>query len=87
MIYLTNDELDQAVYLDLRPTAPRRGKSGMGNLLYGLLGNGVNEVPVIVKSRLDGAEVIFGGSELFRFVEEKTIRGMIDAIIRELPRH
>jgi hypothetical protein len=85
MIYLTNDELDQAVYLDLRGSAPRRGRAGTENLYYGLLGNGVNEVPVTVKSRRDGTEVIFGRSELFRFVEEEAMRRMIDEIIRELP--
>jgi hypothetical protein len=87
MIYLTNDELDQAVYLDLRGSAPRRGRTGTENLYYGLLGNGVNEVPVTVKSRRDGTEVIFGRSELFRFVEEEAMRRMIDEIIRELPLH
>lgn len=87
MIYLTNDELDQAVYLDLRGTTPRHGRTGTGNLFYGLLGNGVNEVPVTVKSRRDGTEVIFGRSELFRFVEEEAIRRMIGEIVRELPLH
>jgi hypothetical protein len=87
MIYLTNDELDQAVYLDLRGTAPRRGRAGTENLFYGLLGNGVNEVPVTVKSRRNGNEVIFGGSELFLFVEEEAIRRMINEIVSELPLH
>jgi len=87
MIYLTNDELDQAVYLDLRGTAPRARRAGTKNFFYGLLGNGVNEVPVTVKRSRDSTEVIFGRSELFRFVEETTIRRMIDEIVRELPLH
>jgi len=84
MIYLTNDAMDQAVYLDLRVSGPRHGKE---ELLYGLLGNGVNEVPVTVKSRRDGAEVILGRGELFNFVEERVIRRMIGELFREKAFH
>jgi hypothetical protein len=53
-------------------------------MVYGLLGNGVNEVPVTVKRRRDGAEVIFGRGELFNFIEERVIRGMICELFREM---
>lgn len=88
MIYLTNDAMDQAVYLDLRSSGPiHKGKRGKEELVYGLLGNGVNEVPVMVKSRRDGAEVILGRGELFNFVEERVIRRMIDDLFREKALH
>jgi hypothetical protein len=84
MIYLTNDAMDQAVYFDLRGSASRRSRSGMENHFYGLLGNGVNEMPVTVKSRREGTEIIFGRGELFRFVEEEMIRRMIGEVIHEM---
>ena len=84
MIYLTNDAMDQAVYFDLRGSERRRRRSGTERLYYGLLGNGVSEMPVTVKNRSDGTEVIFGGSELFRFVEEQAIRRMIGEVVREI---
>jgi hypothetical protein len=84
MIYLTNDAMDQAVYFELRGSEPRRRRGGTEHLYYGLLGNGVSEVPVTVKNRSDGTEVIFGGSELFRFVEEQAIRRMIGDVVREI---
>ena len=88
MIYLTNDAMDQAVYLDLRNSGPRHGSRGVKEeLLYGLLGNGVNEVAVTVKSRRDGAEVILGRGELFNFVEERVIRRMIGELFREKALH
>ncbi|HEX2768680.1 MAG TPA: hypothetical protein VHN12_05310 [Geobacteraceae bacterium] len=85
MIYLTNDVMDQAVYFDLRGSAARRLRSGMENHYYGLLGNGVNETPVTIKSRREGTEIIFGRGELFRFVEEELIRRMIGEVIHEMP--
>jgi len=87
MIYLTNDAMDQAVYLDLRKSRPHQGRGGKEELVYGLLGNGVNEVPVTVKSRQDGAEVILGRGELFNFVEERVIRRMIGELFREKAFH
>ena len=87
MIYLTNDAMDQAVYLDIRGNGPRHGRSVKGDLVYGLLGNGVNEVPVVVKRRRDGAEVIFGRGELFNFVEERAIRRMIGELFKEMAFH
>lgn len=87
MIYLTNDVMDQAVYLDLRRPGQRHGRSGKEELVYGLLGNGVNEVQVTVKSRRDGAEVILGRGELFNFVEERVIRRMIGELFREMAFH
>jgi len=84
MIYLTNDRLDQAVYLDLHGTASRRFRSGRENHFYGLLGNGVNETAVTVKNRCDGTEIIFGRGELFRFVEERMIRRLIGEVILEM---
>ena len=84
MIYLTNDTMDQAVYFDLRKTEPRRRRGGTEHLFYGLLGNGVSEVPVTVKSRHDCTEVFFGGNELFSFVEERAIRRMLGEALREI---
>ena len=84
MIYLTNDNLDQAVYLELHGSAPRRFRSGRENHFYGLLGNGVNETAVTVKKGCDSTEIIFGRCELFRFVEERTIRRMIGEVIHEM---
>ena len=83
MIYLTNDTLDQAVYFDLVREEPR--KRGRGEQrLYGVLGNGVSEVPVTVRRRHDLVEMIFGRGEIFRFVEEETIRRMLGAAVREM---
>ena len=84
MIYLTNDNLDQAVYLDLHGSTSRRLRSGRENHFYGLLGNGVNETAVTVKKGCDCTEIIFGREDLFRFVEEKTIRRMIGEVIHEM---
>jgi len=84
MIYLTNDNLDQAVYLDLHGTTSRRLKSGGENHFYGLLGNGVNETAVTVKKGCDSTEIIFGRGELFRFVEERMIRRIIGEVIHEM---
>ena len=87
MIYLTNDTMDQAVYFDLRKTEPRRRRGGIEHLFYGLLGNGVSEVTVTVKSRRDYTEVVFGGSELFSFVEERAIRRMLGDVVRDMTLH
>lgn len=84
MIYLTNDNLDQAVYLDLHGTGSRRSSSGRKKHFHGLLGNGVNETAVTVKDGCDGTEIIFGREELFRFVEERIIRRLIGEVIREI---
>lgn len=84
MIYLTNDEMDQAVYFDLRKTEPRRRAGGIEHLFHGLLGNGVSEMPVTVRSWRDCTEVNFGRGDLFRFVEERAIRRMLDNVVREL---
>ncbi len=87
MIYLTNDEMDRAIYFDLRKTEPHRKVGGIERLFYGLLGNGVSEVPVTVKSWRDCTEVSFGRGELFRFVEEHAIRRLIGDVVRELSLH
>ena len=84
MIYLTNDNLDQAVYLDLHGAGSRRLRPSGENRFYGLLGNGVNETPVTVKKRCDGTEIIFGRGEVFRFVEERIIRRLIGEVIHEM---
>ena len=82
MIYLTNDTQDQAVYFDLRKREPHRRAGAIEHHYYGLLGNGVSEVAVEVRSGRNGVEVAFGRGELFDFVEENTIRGMVgDAVL------
>ncbi len=84
MIYLTNDVCDQAVYFDLRKSEPRRKSGGTEILCYGLLGNGVSEVPVTVRQWRDCMEMAFGRGELFNFVEERTIRQMLGEVVRGL---
>ena len=84
MIYLTNDINDQGVYFDLRRTEPRRKGGGTELLCYGLLGNGVTELPVTVRSWRDSTDVAFGSGDLFRFVEERTIRRMLGEVVREM---
>lgn len=87
MIYLTNDVLDRGVYFDLRKSEPRRKAGGTEQLYYGLLGNGVSELPVTVRSWRDSLEMAFGTGELFSFVEERTIRRMLGEMVRELALH
>ncbi len=84
MIYLTNDMCDQAIYFDIRKSEPRRRKGGTEMLCYGLLGNGVSEVPVTVRSWRDCVEVAFGRGNLFSFVEEQVIRRMLGDVVREM---
>ena len=84
MIYLTTDSMDNGVYFDLRKQEPRRRAGGTENLFYGLLGNGVAEIRVTVKAWQDSLEVVFGGGELFSFVEESTVRRMLGNVVREL---
>ena len=81
MIYLTNDTMDQAVYFDLYGKKPHgRGNDGE-DLYFGLLGNGVHEVAVTLKSGHGCVDIIFGRSELFSFVEEDAIRRMLGEIV------
>jgi hypothetical protein len=87
MIYLTNDVLDQAVYFDLRKQQPQRKGGGMEHLFYGLLGNGVSEVAVTVRSWRGSLEMAFGKGDLFSFVEEKAIRRMLGTVVEELVLH
>jgi hypothetical protein len=47
----------------------------------------VSEVTVTVKSRRDYTEVVFGGSELFSFVEERAIRRMLGDVVRDMTLH
>ena len=81
MIYLTNDTLDRGVYFDLRKSEPHRIAGGTELLLYGLLGNGVSELPVTVRSRRDSLEMAFGRGELFSFVEEDALRKMLGEMV------
>jgi len=87
MTYLTNDRYDQGVYFDLRKSEPRRRSGGTELCCYGLVGNGVSELPVTVRRWRDSVEVEFGGDGLFSFVEEGTVRRMLDELVRELPLH
>lgn len=81
MIYLTNDVLDQAVYFELRGREPRRMGNGSEQLYFGLLGNGVHEVAVTLRSCRGLVEVAFGRSELFDFVEEDALRRMLGEMV------
>jgi hypothetical protein len=81
MIYLTNDALDQAVYFELRGSEPRKKGNGGEQLYFGLLGNGIHEVAVTLRSMRGCVEVVFGRSELFSFVEEDALRKMLGEMI------
>jgi len=81
MIYLTNDALDQAVYFELRGREPRRVGNRIEQYYFGLLGNGVHEVAVTLRSSRGWVEVAFGKSELFRFVEEDALRRMLGEMV------
>ncbi|MCM2360036.1 MAG: hypothetical protein NDI77_17930 [Geobacteraceae bacterium] len=87
MIYLTNDALDQGVYFELRKREPLRRGGGSEERFYGLLGNGVTELPVTIRSWRDRIEMAFGRGELFNFVEERTIRRMLGEVVREMVLH
>jgi hypothetical protein len=87
MIYLTNDTYDQAVYFEVRRNEPRRRTGGTEHVLSGLLGNGVTEVPVTVRSWRDCVEVVFGREDLFPFVEERLLRRMLGEVVREMTLH
>jgi hypothetical protein len=84
MIYITNDSIGQAVYLELHQREPRRKAGGVEHVFDGLVGNGVTEVPVRVRSWHDYLEIAFGGNRLFQLVEEKTIRRIMGDVVREL---
>ncbi len=87
MIYITNDMLDQAVYFELRKSEPRRRTGGVEHLFHGLVGNGVAETAVTIRSWCDCLEMAFGRSELFSFVEEQTVRRKLGEVVRELVLH
>ncbi len=85
MIYLTNDVYDQAVYCELHPQKSRRLAGGIERRFTGLLGNGVSEVPVTVRSWRDCVEVVFGaGDMLFACVDEHIVRRLLGDVVREL---
>jgi len=84
MIYLTNDTFDQAVYFDVIKREPRRREGGIEQRLYGVLGNGVSEVAVTVRSWRDSMEMVFGKGDIFRFVDERAIRRMLGEAVRDL---
>ena len=84
MIYLTNDMLDQAVYFEVLKREPKRKAGGVEHHVYGLLGNGVSEMPVTVRSWRDCVEMVFGRGNIFSFVEESTIRRMLGEVVREM---
>lgn len=85
MVYLTNDDLDQAVYFELRGREPR--KRGNEQLYFGLLGNGIHEVAVTLRSMRGCVEVVFGQSDLFSFVAEDTLRKMLGEMLAEQTVH
>ncbi len=85
MIYLTNDDHDQAVYCELHPHKPRRLAGDVEHRFTGLLGNGVSEVPVTVRSWRDCMEVVFGaGDMLFASVDEHIVRRLLGDVVREM---
>jgi len=87
MIYLTNDAMDQAVYFDLYDKKLLgRGNDGE-DLYFGLLGNGVHEVVVTLKSGHGCVDIIFGRSELFSFVEKEVIRRILSEMVNNQTMH
>jgi hypothetical protein len=84
MIYLTNDAVEQAVYFDLRKIEPRKTAGGIERRVYGLLGNGMAEVTVTIRSWRDCMEVSFGKGLLFDFIEERVIRKLLGVVVQEL---
>ncbi len=85
MVYLTNDLYDQAVYFELRNREPRRKAGGVEHRFFGLLGNGINEVPVRMMSWRDNVEVDFGErGALFNVVDERSIRRLLSELARDL---
>ena len=81
MIYLTNDTLDQAVYFELRHSEPHRSGNRADHVYFGLLGNGVHEVSVMLRKSRGCVEIAFGKSELFSFVEEHALRRMLGDVV------
>ena len=86
MIYLTNDTLDQAVYFEFYGRQPQ-STGYREQRFFGLVGNGVYEVPVTLRSSRGRVEVNFGRSELFSFVEEDDVRRILGEVIRETTVH
>ncbi len=84
MIYLTNDTCGQAIYLDLRKSEKRHKSGATEHLYHGLLGNGVNEISLTVKSWRDCVEMVFGKGALFSFVDERTIRRILNEVVHDL---
>ena len=84
MIYLTNDQEEQAVYFELEKVEPRRVAGGLERRIYGLLGNGVTEISVTIRSWRDCVEVAFGAGRLFEFVEERLLRRLLGELVREM---
>ena len=84
MIYLTNDQDEQAVYFELEKVEPRRVAGGLERRIYGLLGNGVTEIPVTIRSWRDCVDVAFGAGRLLEFVEERLMRRLLGELVREM---
>ena len=82
MFYLTNDDLDQAIYFDLRGSEPHRRGNRVERVYFGLLGNGVHEVAVTLRKSSGSVEVAFGRSELFSFVEEDALRRLLGELVQ-----
>lgn len=87
MIYLTNDALDQAVYFEMRSKEALRTGKTIQQVYHGLLGNGIHEVDVTLRKRRGSVEIAFGDSALFSFVEEDTLRRMLEGMVREKSVH
>ncbi|UFS70993.1 hypothetical protein LPW11_02120 [Geomonas sp. RF6] len=87
MIYLTNDTLDHAVYFEFCGKEPHTLGSSREQRYFGLLGNGIYEVPVTLKSHHGRIDVDFGRSELFSLVEEDDVRRIIGEMVKERTLH
>jgi len=86
MTYLTNDTLDHAVYFEFCGKEPH-ALGGREQRYFGVLGNGVYEVPVTLRSGYGRVEVDFGRSELFTLVEEDDLRRLIGEMMQERTLH
>ena len=87
MIYLTNDTQEHAIYFELQRIAPRRTRVGTENRIYGLLGNGISEIDVTIRSWQDHLDMDFGSDALFEGIEEGVIRRLLGEAVRELTVH
>ena len=73
----------RAVGREVIGTAEPQVAGGLERRFHGLLGNGVAEISVTIRSWRDCVEVAFGAGRLFEFVEERLLRKLLGELVRE----